>query len=91
MVKKLLKKAKNRIKTDNERGARHQLIEELFYDFSASHKEVYWINFVRGIFFGFGTVLGGTVLVAIIIWILGQFFDWLPLTQQIIDSFQRTK
>ncbi len=53
------------------------------------------MNFVRGIFFGFGTVLGGTVLVAIIIWVLGQFVDWFPIIgdfiKQIIDAMQRSR
>ncbi len=72
VVKKVVEKAKE----DNERGARHELIEELFYDFHKSRKQVYWMNFIRGLFFGFGSVLGGTILVAITVWIISQFVDW---------------
>jgi len=48
------------------------------------------------LFFGFGTVLGGTVLVALIIWILGQFVGYLPdfigqYINQIIEAMQRGK
>lgn len=89
------KKLVTKLKTDNERGARHSLIEELFYDFHKSRKQVYLTNFFRGIFFGFGTVLGGTVLVALIIWVLGQFVDWFPFIgdfiKQIIDAMQRPR
>ena len=70
---KSLKKANN-----NEREARKQILEELFYDFNKSESQVYKVNFIRGIFFGFGTILGGTVLIAIIIAVLGQFAHWLP-------------
>jgi len=69
----MFKKIKHKLDKNNEVGARRQLIEELFNDFNSSRGQVYWMNFTRGIFFGFGTILGGTVLVAFLIWILGQF------------------
>ena len=62
----------------SEVSARHQMVEELFYDFNSNRHTVYKINFFRGIFFGFGTILGGTVVVAIVVWILGQFAGLFP-------------
>ena len=95
MIKKISKKISKVVKTNNERDARKNLIEELFYDFSRSKAQVYWMNFFRGIFFGFGTVLGGTVVVAIVIWILSQFTLIFPsignYLQQIIDAIQSSK
>lgn len=95
MIKKLTKRVASRVHRDNENGARKRLIEELFYDFNRSQVQVYWINLVRGIFFGFGTVLGGTLLVAIMVWLLSQFVDWFPFIggfiQQIIDSVQPSR
>lgn len=86
MVKKLIKKVKAKLKADNERGARESLIEDLFYDFHRSRKQVYTMNFVRGIFFGLGSVLGGTVLVALIIWILSTTVDIFPPLAKFIDG-----
>lgn len=74
--KSVAKKVIDRTEEDNERGARHDLIEELFYDFHQSRKQVYLMNFIRGLFFGFGSVLGGTILVAIAVWVMSQFVDW---------------
>ncbi|MGK2896646.1 MAG: DUF5665 domain-containing protein [Candidatus Saccharimonadales bacterium] len=65
----------HQISTDNERGARNNLMEELFYDFNRSKKQVYWVNFQRGIFFGIGSVLGGTFVVVIGASLLGLFVD----------------
>ena len=85
-------KLKQSIKDGNERGARRQIFEELFNDFYSSRQKVYLMNFVRGICFGFGSVLGATVVVAIIIWVLSQFAGWFPFIgnyiNQIINAIQ---
>jgi hypothetical protein len=76
-MKQHAKKAVENVKESNERGARSAVIEDLFYDFNRSRVQIYKMNFVRGIFFGLGSVLGGTIVVAILIWILtvvGGFF-----------------
>ena len=80
------KKAVSRIKSDNERGARENLIEELFYDFHRSRKQVYLMNFFRGLFFGLGSVLGGTLFVALAIWLLGAFVDVFPPLADFING-----
>ena len=83
-------KAAKKIENENERFARHQIMEELFYDFGRNRYQIYWMNFTRGIFFGFGTVLGGTVLVALMIWALGQFAGWFPPVSDFIHQFTET-
>jgi len=75
MVVKKVKKAKEKIDKENELGARRAVLEDLFYDFNSSRVQIYKANFVRGIFFGFGSVLGGTIIVAILIWVLSLLAD----------------
>lgn len=58
-----------------ERAARKAVLEQLFYDMSRSPARIYWINFFRGIFFGFGSVLGGTIVIAIALWVLSWLVD----------------
>ncbi len=89
----IAKRAKNRIKSDNERGARINLIEELFFDFNRSKSQVFWMNFQRGIFFGIGSVIGGALIIAISAVILGLFVD-LPggvgdFVQSVIDAMSQ--
>jgi hypothetical protein len=86
---KIMKKIAKKLKDDNERAARAGLLEDLFYDFNRTRGEVYTMNFVRGIFFGFGSVLGGTVVIAILVWILG-FFVQLPGVGQPIQQVQES-
>lgn len=84
-----LSKLKEKVAKDNERGARENVLEDLFYDFHRNRAQVYTMNFVRGIFFGLGSALGGTVVIAIVIWILG-FFVQIPGIGQPIQQVQQS-
>ncbi len=95
MVKKIAKKVVNRIKKDNENGARVAILQELFNDFNRNRHQVYVMNFVRGIFFGVGSVLGATVVIALFVALLNIFTD-LPggiggFIQSIIDAVNRPR
>jgi hypothetical protein len=67
----LLKKAAH----DERMNARRAVIEELFNDFYDDRRNIYKMNFVRGLFFGFGSVLGATVVVGLVVWGLSLFVD----------------
>ena len=90
----IAKKAAEEIKKGNERGARQSLLEDLFYDFNRSRADIYRMNFVRGIFFGLGSVIGGTVIVAVMIWLTSLFVDIPGIgnsIQQLQQTLQETK
>jgi hypothetical protein len=74
-VKKTIKKAAQKVKKENELGARRAILEDLFYDFNTSRSQVFTMNFFRGIFFGLGSVLGGTIVIALVVWILSLLAD----------------
>jgi len=91
---KIVEKLKKNVKKNNEKGARRAVLEDLFYDFNSSRAEVYKMNFFRGIFLGFGTVIGGTLVVALIVWILTLLAD-IPggtgdFIQYIVDTVQNS-
>lgn len=81
-----LTKLRRKIVIDNEKGARKTVLEELFYDFNRSRFQVYKMNFVRGIFFGFGSVLGGTVVIAILLWLLSITGALIPGVAGFVDG-----
>lgn len=90
-----MSKATQKVKKENELGARRAVLEDLFYDFHSSRKQIYAMNFFRGVFFGVGTVVGGTIIVALVVWMLtwltdipGGFGDFI---QYIVDTVQNSK
>lgn len=62
-------------------------LENIFEGGYVNHWRVYRINLVRGIFFGFGSVIGGTLLIATILWLL-SFFTELPLIGDFVDTIR---
>lgn len=74
----LLNKIKRHMKNSNEKGARQTVLEELFNDFNRDRFTIYKMNFFRGIFFGLGSVLGGTVVIALIVGILNLTGQLVP-------------
>ena len=75
-----------RLHDDNEKGARQALLEELFNDFNRNRYEIYKINFFRGIFFGFGSLLGGTMLIVLLVWVLNLTGQLVPSVAGFIDQ-----
>lgn len=75
MSEKKPSKIKKAVVKNSEHLARRGLLEELFWDFHRSRKQVYWMNFTRGIFFGVGSVIGGTLIVALVVTILNLLVD----------------
>lgn len=66
---------KKHAKQTADNDARRAILEDLFYDFHKRRGQVYWMNFVRGLYFGVGSILGGTVVIAALVWLLSLLVD----------------
>ncbi len=76
----------------NDQLAAQDLLQDFFNDFYTHRGRIYRVNFFRGVWFGLGTFLGGTIIVAVVIFILswliqipgglGDFFRWIMDTLQ---------
>jgi len=92
-MKKLWKKTKRKVYDETERGAREAMLEQLFNDFNRSRFTIYKFNFFRGIFFGLGSILGATVVVALIVWLLNLTGQLIPgvadFVNQVVDVMER--
>ena len=69
------RKAVKKVLHDEQMNARRSVIEELFNDIYEDRHNIYLMNFFRGIFFGLGSVIGGTIIVGIVVWGLSFFVD----------------
>lgn len=84
MLKKPQKPSKRQ--QNKDAGLEEAVLDDLFYDMYRHRGRIYRVNFFRGVFFGFGSLLGGTILIAILIFVLGflvqipgglgDFFKW---------------
>ena len=80
-----LRKIREKKLENDELTAEEQVLEDLFYDLYRNRGSVYKVNFFRGIFFGLGTFLGGTAIVALVIFLLTWISSLLPANLSIID------
>lgn len=73
----------------NEREAKKAVLDELFNDIYADRKRIYKINFIRGVLFGAGSALGGTIVIALIVWILSLFVN-APFVGELFENAQHS-
>lgn len=77
-------KKKNKNEMDMQKA-----LEVLFASEYINHHKLYFHNFIRGIFFGAGGVIGATVLIGLVVWIL-SLFDQVPLIGPFIEHTKDT-
>lgn len=73
----------------NERASKQVVLEELFNDTYNNRKRIYKVNFIRGIMFGAGSALGGTIVLALIVWVLSLFVN-APFVGQVFQNAQHS-
>ena len=88
-----IKKIREKKLNNQELDAEEAVLDDLFYDLYRNRGRVYKINFIRGIFFGLGTFLGGTVLITVLItvlsWLANVFPGFSEYIYWIITSFHK--
>ena len=89
-VKRFFEKIKRSQVESAERSARQTLLEELFYDFHRSRTQVYMMNLVRGIMFGAGSVIGGTLVIALLIWVLSLLANVITPLDDVLNGISNT-
>lgn len=80
------KKLSQKVSENADKGARKKMLEEMKYDFGRPKGEIYRVNFLRGIFFGLGSALGGTLVVAIAVWLLTRLEGLVPFLGRFIKD-----
>lgn len=87
----MTEKSEKKVEAEKKRLKRERqvFLDEMFNDVYAKRRRIYHINFFRGVFFGAGTFLGGTVGIALLVWVLTTFFSEWPIVQRLLEALQR--
>lgn len=73
----------------NETEAQRAVLEDLFNDMYNHRARVYRVNFVRGVLFGAGSAIGGTIVIALIVWVLSLFVN-IPVVGELFENAQNS-
>jgi len=79
----------NRRRTDEEYKALGRMMEDLYLANTSKTHRLLWYNFVRGLAYGLGIFLAGTVIVGLLISVLNLFDEAPvigPFVQNIVDQ-----
>ncbi len=66
-----------------------KMMETIYETGYANRKRVYKMSFLKGVAAGFGGVVGATIIVAILLWVL-NLFDQVPLIGPFTDKIHDT-
>lgn len=83
-----------RNKNDQERQQKlgkavEMMLVKDYIELLGNTKRLIWSSLVRGVFVGFGTVIGATVMVGLLLWILSLLND-VPWVGKIFENLQQT-
>lgn len=76
-------------KTPKEYEQLGKAVASIFETGYLDKKQAYKTSFIKGIFGGFGGVIGATVVVAILLWVLSLFGN-VPLIGRFVDNVEHT-
>lgn len=82
-------KSRNRAEQAKNLAANRETLDTLFDDMYSKRQRVYRLNFWRGVFFGLGSALGGTLILALAIWVLSFFINF-PVIGDWIDNLVKS-
>lgn len=83
------KKDKKPSSTPVDTKAAVRALEYLLAAGYVNKKRLYFENFMRGIFFSVGSIIGAAVVVTLLLWVL-SFFDGLPFINDISQAVENT-
>lgn len=75
--------------TDRDYEKIGRQLENVYTGFNWSRRKIYGINLLFGVIRGFGAVLGATIGIAILLWIL-SFFTNVPLVGPVFQNIKQT-
>lgn len=75
--------------TNTESAQAAKALQALFASEYVDKKKLYQQNFIRGLTFGMGSILGATVGIALLLWFL-SLFQQVPLLGDFVQNVEQT-
>lgn len=75
--------------TSKEASDAAKALEKLFATEYIDKKKLYIANFWRGVFFSMGTIIGATIVIGLLLWVL-SLFQQVPLIGPFVENIQST-
>jgi hypothetical protein len=69
--------------------ALEKIVRKDYVDLALNWKRLVGVSLLRGLAVGFGTVLGATILIALLVWLL-SLFDQLPFVGNLFENVRQT-
>ena len=66
-----------------------QMLQSIYETGYMDRKTMYRMSFIKGVLAGLGGVIGATIVVALLLWVL-NLFDHIPLLGPLSDKVQNT-
>lgn len=66
-----------------------QTIENIYETGYAERSRIYKMSFIKGLMAGFGGVIGATIIVALVLWVL-SLFNTIPIIGPFVEKVQET-
>jgi hypothetical protein len=87
------KNNKTQILTNKQYEDLGRSLEQLYMIGYTKPKRMLYMTFIKGIVYGFGIFIGGTIVVGLVFWVLGQFNQipvLSPFIEKIVDIVNTT-
>lgn len=80
---------KNTVRSSNDDKLALAALETIMVAKNLSKKQIYFQNFLRGMFFSIGTIVGIVLVGTVVLWFL-SLFDNFPFIQQISETIKNS-
>ena len=66
--------------------AQRKFTDKLLLEAYGRKRKLLKLSFWQGVLFGLGSAIGGTLVLALLIWLLARMVDWFPILGELINK-----
>lgn len=66
--------------------SQRRLVDKILLEAYGRKRKLLKLSFWQGVLFGLGSAIGGTLVLALLIWLLARVVDWFPIMGDLINK-----